>query len=154
MLVSFTWEKRKVMRLKTWATRLSLQKDKIAVRPFHLPIWFNENENWSKFLIRINYAPCINNSKLSIDIIRFILYFCQLFYHSSYYCCSWSINQLTIKICTSHSQTLQLYFSTLESLHIFAYIIIPHIMKAYIKIIWQDDYLWMEFIVYIYTIYI
>ena len=142
------------MRLKTWATRLSLQKDKIAVRPFHLPIWFSEKENWYKFLTRINYAPPINDSKFSIEIIIFMSNCCQLFYHSSYYCCAWSINQLTIKIYTSHSQTLQLYFSTLQSPHIFAYIIIRHIMKAYLKIIWQDDYLWMEFIVYIYTIYI
>ena len=142
------------MRLKAWATRLSFQKDKIAVRPFHLPIWFSEKENWYKFLTRINYAPPINDSKFSIEIIIFMSYCCQLFYHSSSYWCSWSITQLTNQIYTSYSRISKLYFSTLQSLHIFAYIIIRHIMKAYLKIIWEDHYLWMEFIVYIYTIYI
>ena len=154
MLVSFTWENRKVTRLKTWATWLSLLKEKIAVRSFHLPIWFSENENWSKSLIRINYAPPINDSKFSIEIIIFMSYCCQLFYHSSSYWCSWSVTQLTNQIYTSDSRISKLYFSTLQSLHIFAYIIIRHIMTAYLKIIWEDHYLWMEFIVYIYTIYI
>ena len=64
------------------------------------------------------------------------------------------MNQLTNQIYTSYSQILKLYFWTLQSLHIFAYIIICYIIKEYLKIIWEDQYVWMEFIIYIYTIYI
>ena len=139
------------MRLKTWGTRLSLRKVKIADRPFHLPIWFSENENSSDFLTRINYAPCINDSNLLIEVM-FMLGCWQLFDHSSWYWCTLSINQLTNHIYTWYSQILKLYLSTLQSLHIFADIMIPHIIKGYLKIIWADNYVWMEFIVCIYTI--
>ena len=142
------------MKIQTWATRLSLQKGQITVRRFHLPIWFSDKENSYKFLTSINNAPHINDSKFSIEIIIFMSYCCQLFYHSSEYGCSRSISPLTNKIYTSHSQILKLYFSTLQSLHIFAYITIHHIMKGYLKTIWEDHYVWMELIVYIYTIYI